>query len=109
MPDQSSDLFFELRLRFLAEGQQACAVLLQNNPEALDLAVVKKVVHGWAGAGGMLGCPQITVQARIIEQLIRDPFEGSLQCIWDAINTSHQVFSQRISADTSPKTLQAVL
>ena len=49
---------------------------MQNTPESLDLAAVKKVVHAWAGAGGMLGCPQITMQARIIEQLIREPYEG---------------------------------
>lgn len=96
MPEQPRDLFSELRLRFLSEGQQSSALLLQTPPESLDLAVVKAVVHSWAGAGGMLGCPQITTQARIIEQLIREPYDGSRQLIWNALNASHQAFTQRI-------------
>jgi HPt (histidine-containing phosphotransfer) domain-containing protein len=108
MPHQSSDLFYELRLRFLSEGQQSSALLLQTPAESLDLPTVRKVVHAWAGAGGMLGCPQITTQARIIEQLIREPIDGSRQSIWDALQTSHQVFSQWIEADSRSKPIEVL-
>ena len=108
MPHESPDLFAELRLRFLSEGRQSSAMLLQTPPQSLDLPTVKKVVHAWAGAGGMLGCPQITTQARIIEQLIREPFDGSLQCIWDALNLSHQVFCQRIEAHSRSNAMEVL-
>jgi HPt (histidine-containing phosphotransfer) domain-containing protein len=83
-------------------------MLLQTPAESLDLPTVKKVVHAWAGAGGMLGCPQITTQARIIEQLIREPFHGSRQSIWDALQTSHQVFSQWIEADSRSNAIEVL-
>jgi len=96
MTPRSPDFFFELRVRFLSEGRDASALLLQTPPESLDLAVVKAVVHSWAGVGGMLDCPQITMQARIIEQLIREPYEGSRQMIWNALKASHQVFCEKL-------------
>jgi HPt (histidine-containing phosphotransfer) domain-containing protein len=97
MSEKSQDFFFELRLRFLSEGREASALLLQTPAESLDLATVKSIVHSWAGIGGMLDCPQITMQARIIEQLIREPYEGSSQQIWNALKASHQFFCERLN------------
>jgi hypothetical protein len=94
---ESPDFFFELRMRFLAEGRDASALLLQTSPESLDLPVVKTLAHSWAGVGGMLDCPQITMQARIIEQLIREPYDGCRQHIWNALRASHEFFCDRLN------------
>lgn len=83
-------------------------MLLQAAPESLDLAAVKTIVHSWAGIGGMLGCSQITIQARIIEQLIREPYEGSRQQIWDALSTSHQFFSHNLPDHSRSKAIEVL-
>ncbi len=96
MQKKSPDFFDDLRIRFLSEGQESSRMLLQTAPDALDLATDPQIVHSWAGIGAMLGCSQITMQARIIEQLIREPYEGSRQQIWDALSISYQFFTRNL-------------
>jgi hypothetical protein len=108
MSEKSPDLFFELRLRFLSEGRDAAALLLETSPESLNLPAVKTLVHSWAGIGGMLGCPQITMQARIIEQLIREPYEGSRQDIWNALNASHSFFRDKLTAHSCSNAMEVL-
>lgn len=56
----------------------------------------------------MLGCAQITTQARIIEQLIREPFDGSSQQIWDALNASHRYFCENIAAQSRSNAIEVL-
>ena len=65
-----------LRKQFLTTGAAECRRLLSQFTAArllvpaLDFASIRNALHRWAGVGGTLGFPGITLQARVLEALI---------------------------------------
>jgi DNA-binding response OmpR family regulator len=72
VPSDSGDLLADVRNNFLAEGLEQCGTLLKklkSNPRQATPAI-QRVLHRWAGMGGTLGFPEISNQARRIEDLL---------------------------------------
>lgn len=69
----------ELRNEFLEGGASECRAILaqfgasRQFAPALDLVSLRKALHRWAGVGGTLGLPAITIHARHVEAFTTIP------------------------------------
>jgi len=72
VPSDSGDLMTEIRNRFLAEGLVQCDAILKqlNSGSGGAIGLIERALGRWAGAGGTLGFPEISNQARTVEQLL---------------------------------------
>ena len=60
-----------LRRSFLKEGAEKSAELVESLDHGFDAAHAARLLHSWAGAGGMAGFPEITKLARACEEALR--------------------------------------
>jgi two-component system cell cycle response regulator DivK len=83
-----------LRKQFMLDGADECRSFLQLFEIALDLALLRKAAHRWAGCGGPAGLPEVTDDARAIEALLagpalpREPIRKHLQQILVAFSNT---------------------
>ncbi|MEO8594592.1 MAG: response regulator [Candidatus Solibacter sp.] len=67
-----------LRRRFLQEGQDTARRILLDLDGMFDAAASARAVHQWVGTGGLLGYPELSRQAREVENLLRErPVDGA--------------------------------
>jgi len=69
----SEDLLAELRNNLLAEGLDEIPKLLANLETEFHVEKARRFFHRWAGIAGTLGSPEITRQARNLEELLTHP------------------------------------
>lgn len=67
------DLLSELRNNLLAEGLDQIPKLLESLETEFNADKARRFFHRWAGLAGTLGCPEITEQARKLEELLTYP------------------------------------
>ncbi len=78
-PKVSSPEMEPLRRRFLEEGAAETRRLLDSLGSAFDAARIAWHLHQWAGTGGLVGHPEISLLARQAEEALRKaPLEMSL-------------------------------
>jgi CheY-like chemotaxis protein len=66
----SGDLLSELRNNLLAQGMYEIPKLLASLETEFNADKARRFFHRWAGIAGTLGCPEITVQSRKLEELL---------------------------------------
>lgn len=70
-PGISDEEVEHLRHSFLNEGAERTLHLLETLDEGFDPEQAGKLLHSWAGTGGLLGFPEISKLARANEELLR--------------------------------------
>ena len=71
--DNEELLFAELRDSFLSDGVEQCRrliALLDGGEPHKHAQQVHQVLHDWAGAGGMIGCSEISQQAYDLNKVL---------------------------------------
>jgi two-component system cell cycle response regulator DivK len=71
------DLLSELRNILLAEGRDQIPRLLGDLETEFNVDKARRFFHRWAGIAGTLGYPEITRQARKLDELLTFPLTGS--------------------------------
>jgi two-component system cell cycle response regulator DivK len=98
-----NDLLRELRNRFIGDGVEASRRYLDNERYAEELETMRRVVHHWAGMGGTLGFPEITREARELEETLQKMPWNWKQRATQAFEQLHDLFARGIgSGDEVP-------
>lgn len=117
----SEDLLSELRNNLLAQGMDEIPKLLASLETEFHVDKARRFFHRWAGIAGTLGCPEITEQARKLEELLtfpvtetrgtlRDGLQGLLACFSNvAVNKKiDRLWPQEIVACLAGKRLALI-
>ncbi|HUB33075.1 MAG TPA: response regulator [Bryobacteraceae bacterium] len=95
-----------LRLRFLTEGLRQLHQWREELPGQLDPLTTGTSAHQWVGAGALLGFPEISVQAREVEHLLREK-PVDLGQLLETLEELEREFSHPTAADAGPAAASA--
>jgi two-component system, cell cycle response regulator DivK len=73
------ELMREIRQGFVTEGKREVARLIDMVDAGLNSAETRVTAHRWAGAGGQVGCPEISETARELEAALAQSSAGSVE------------------------------
>jgi len=98
-----NDLLRELRNGFIGDGVEASRRYLDNERYGEELETMRRVVHHWAGMGGTLGFPEITREARELDETLQKMPWNWKQRATQAFEQLHDLFAHSIgSGDEVP-------
>jgi len=83
----------ELRDEFLTTSAEECRDILGAYGEQPDYSTIRKALHRWAGVGGTLGFPAITVMARELEAMAVNPQASQVEDLGLGLSELMELFS----------------
>jgi two-component system cell cycle response regulator DivK len=89
----------EIRQSFVAEGVQLSKHLISTFGAGFDYGEAKVTAHRWAGAGGSVGCPEISRNARELEAVLQQNGSGSSLRTRELLIRLARLFSEAMRAD----------
>jgi two-component system cell cycle response regulator DivK len=98
-----------LREEFAAEGLEECRRLMGTLATGFNLPQAQVTAHRWAGAGGSVGCPEISRSGRELEGLLQQNRPGSLAHVRDLLVRLERLFTEATAKPTSPKKPEAAV
>jgi CheY-like chemotaxis protein len=98
--------FRELQHGFLAEGMQQNARLIRTLAGDFDVTEALIAAHRWVGAGGSIGYPEISQNARELESVLQQNGPGSVARTRELLTRQAKLFAdamERQSRETGPR------
>jgi two-component system, cell cycle response regulator DivK len=117
-PEKPDDSMESLRAQFVREGAEQCVARLERiracpHPKVMaaffESREFRLMLHQWAGVGGSLGFPEITVKAREAEALIGQPIAQTAQPMREILENLLEMFTSGLPAQEAPLSLPAEL
>jgi two-component system cell cycle response regulator DivK len=97
-----NDLLRELRNGFIGDGVETSGRYTITKHYSDELETMRRVVHHWAGMGGTLGYPEITTQARELEETLEKLPWNWKQLATHAFEQLHDLFARSIGGEDKP-------
>jgi two-component system, cell cycle response regulator DivK len=95
-------LIREIRLSFVTEGKQEAARLIGMVDGGLNVSEARVTAHRWAGAGGQVGCPEISQKARELEAALQLSDPASVEPARALLLRLAELFGAAMEADEVP-------